>query len=72
VLQQCPNWLAVRRTVLLDEGGDHVGVVTEPVTAHSGGKFDQLRLSQAAHLMPGHGHQERPDPPTERATTASR
>ena len=24
VLRQCPNWLAVRRIALLDEGGDHV------------------------------------------------
>jgi flavin reductase (DIM6/NTAB) family NADH-FMN oxidoreductase RutF len=67
VLADCPSWLAVRRTALLDEGGDHVCVVTEPLTAHSGGPFRPLRLSDVGHLVPGHGAAERPDPPTERA-----
>ncbi len=67
VLRGCPNWLAVRRTALLDEGGDHVCVVTEPVAAAGGGRFQPLRLAQAVHLVPGHQNTERPDPPTERA-----
>ncbi|MBV9381850.1 MAG: flavin reductase [Streptosporangiaceae bacterium] len=67
LLRQCPNWLAVRRITLLDEGGDHVSLTAEPVAAHTGGRFQPLRLSSAAHLEPGHGAQERPDPPTERA-----
>jgi flavin reductase (DIM6/NTAB) family NADH-FMN oxidoreductase RutF len=67
VLRQCPNWLAARRTALLDEGGDHVCVITEPVAGHTGGPFEPLRLSQASHLTPGHDSQERHDPPTERA-----
>jgi flavin reductase (DIM6/NTAB) family NADH-FMN oxidoreductase RutF len=67
VLHDCPSWLAVRRTALLDEGGDHVCVVTEPSAAHSGGPFRPLRLSDVSHLVPGHGSTERPDPPTERA-----
>jgi flavin reductase (DIM6/NTAB) family NADH-FMN oxidoreductase RutF len=67
VLPQCPHWLVARRTALLDEGGDHVCVVAEPVSAHSSGRFDPLRLSAAGHLTPGHGNEERPDPPTERA-----
>ncbi len=67
VLRQCPNWLAVRRTTLLDEGGDHVCVVTEPVAGHTGGPFEPLRLSHAGHLAPGHGSKERPNPPSERA-----
>jgi hypothetical protein len=59
----------VRRTALLDEGADHVCVVTEPIEANSGGPFQPLRLAQTAHLEPGHSNQERPEPPTERATS---
>jgi flavin reductase (DIM6/NTAB) family NADH-FMN oxidoreductase RutF len=67
ILADCPNWLAVRRLTMLDEGGDHVCVVTEPLQASSGGPFRALRLSNAGHLPPGHASWERPDPPTERA-----
>jgi flavin reductase (DIM6/NTAB) family NADH-FMN oxidoreductase RutF len=67
VLEQCPHWFAARRGTLVDEGGDHVCLVTEPVTVHAGGPFEPLRLSQAGHLEPGHGSQERHSPPTERA-----
>jgi flavin reductase (DIM6/NTAB) family NADH-FMN oxidoreductase RutF len=67
VLADCPHRLVVRRIALLDEGGDHVCVVTEPVTAHSSGRFEPLRVSQVSHLVPGHSNSERPDPPTERA-----
>lgn len=68
VLQQCPHWLVARRGTLLDEGGDHVCVITEPVAVHDGGPFEPLRMSQAAHLEPGHGSQERHNPPTERSS----
>jgi flavin reductase (DIM6/NTAB) family NADH-FMN oxidoreductase RutF len=61
LLHDCPDWLLVRRVTLLDEGGDHVCVVTEPVAAHSNGAFEPLRLSNASHLRPGHDNQERPD-----------
>jgi flavin reductase (DIM6/NTAB) family NADH-FMN oxidoreductase RutF len=67
VLEQCSHWLAARRGTLLDEGGDHVCLITEPVAARSGGPFEPLRLSQAAHLQPGHDTHERHSPPTERA-----
>jgi flavin reductase (DIM6/NTAB) family NADH-FMN oxidoreductase RutF len=70
VLRQCPNWLAVRRIALLDEGGDHVCLTTEPVAAQTAGPFRPLRISQAAHLKAGHGAEERPEPPTERAAPA--
>jgi len=70
VLRQCPNWLAVRRIALLDEGGDHVCLTTEPVAAQSAGPFRPLRGSQAGHLRAGHGPRERPEPPTERAAPA--
>ena len=67
LLAACPNRLTVRPTALLDEGGDHVCVITEPVAAQSGGPFRPLRVSDVGHLVPGHGSTERPDPPTERA-----
>jgi len=67
VLRQCPHWLAVRRIALLDEGGDHVCLTTEPVAAQTAGPFRPLRGSQAGHLRAGHGAGERPEPPTERA-----
>jgi flavin reductase (DIM6/NTAB) family NADH-FMN oxidoreductase RutF len=67
VLEQCSHWLAARRGTLLDEGGDHVCLITEPVAVHADGPFEPLRLSQAAHLEPGHDSQERHSPPTERA-----
>jgi flavin reductase (DIM6/NTAB) family NADH-FMN oxidoreductase RutF len=70
VLRQCPNWLAVRRIALLDEGGDHVCLTTEPVAAQTAQPFRPLRISQAGHLKAGHGAQERPEPPTERAAPA--
>ena len=68
VLADCGHWLVARRTALLDEGGDHVCVVTEPVEAHGSGPFEPLRTSQVAHIVPGHRPWERHDPPTERAT----
>ena len=70
VLRQCPNWLAVRRIALLDEGGDHVCLTTEPVAAQTAGPFWPLRISQADHLKAGHGAEERPEPSTERAAPA--
>ncbi len=72
VLEGWPRWLVARRIALLDEGGDHVCVVTEPVAVHSSGPFEPLRLSQAEHLTPGHENDERHDPPTERAVDALR
>lgn len=67
LLGGCPNRLVLRRTALLDEGGDHVCLAGETVEVHSGGPFNPLRLSHAAHLEAGHTNEERPAPPTERA-----
>jgi flavin reductase (DIM6/NTAB) family NADH-FMN oxidoreductase RutF len=67
VLEDCPHWLVGRRITLVDDGGDHVCMMTEPVAEHTGGPFLPLRLSHAAHIEPGHGNWERPRPPTERA-----
>lgn len=57
-----------RRIALLDEGGDHVCVATEPVAVRSTGRLTPLRLSDVQHLQPGQDPEERNDPPTERAT----
>ena len=70
VLRQCPNWLAVRRIALLDEGGDHVCLTTEPAAVHTAGPFRPLRLSEVGYLKAGHGAGERPEPPSERAAPA--
>jgi flavin reductase (DIM6/NTAB) family NADH-FMN oxidoreductase RutF len=67
LLGPCPNRLVTERITLLDEGGDHVSVITQPLDVHRGGRFTPLRLSHAGQLVAGHGYWERPDPPTERA-----
>lgn len=67
VLVDCPHRMVVRRTTLVDEGGDHVCVATEVVEVHSTGLFAPLRLSDVADLVPGHEAEERHEPPTERA-----
>jgi flavin reductase (DIM6/NTAB) family NADH-FMN oxidoreductase RutF len=67
LLDACPNRILARRGALLDEGGDHVLVVLEPIEVECTGPFAPLRLSQVAHLEPGHGSGERPVPRTERA-----
>src|SRR4051794_18406501 len=72
ILTSCPNRLTVKRIALLDEGGDHVCVVTQSVKADYGGPFEPLRLSHASHLQPGHESEERHNPPTERAATGGR
>ncbi|SHN14324.1 flavin reductase family protein [Cryptosporangium aurantiacum] len=69
LLTDCPNVLVVRRSALLDEGGDHVCLPAEVVAARHGKPFTPFRLSQAAHLEPGHGNEERHGPPTERAAS---
>jgi flavin reductase (DIM6/NTAB) family NADH-FMN oxidoreductase RutF len=72
VLVGCVSWLVLRRTTMLDEGGDHVCVTGEPVAARSGGPFRPLRVSDVGHLVPGHLNSERPHPPTERAPESFR
>lgn len=58
LLDRCPNRLVVRRTALLDEGGDHLCIVTEPIEAHSSGSFRPLRLSDVSDLTAGHAAAE--------------
>jgi flavin reductase (DIM6/NTAB) family NADH-FMN oxidoreductase RutF len=67
VLDDVANRIVVRRTALLDEGGDHVCLMNEVVSAKSATPFQPLRLSQASSLTPGHENDERPDPLDERA-----
>lgn len=67
VLPSCPHRLVVRKTAVLDEGGDHVCFVTEPVEVVTAGPFTPLRLSAVSDLEPGHAVGDRPRPPTERA-----
>ncbi len=62
LLTQCPRWLAARRIALLDEGGDHVTVLTEPVAAAASGTFTPLRVAAAGPIRPGHDVWERHDP----------
>jgi len=61
LLDQCPNWLVARRVALLQEGGDHACMITEPVAARCGGDFRPLRMSDARHLVPGHDSADRPE-----------
>lgn len=65
VLDHCPNRVVARRVALLDEGGDHVCVVTQPIATHTSGRFLPLLLSDAQHLQPGHDSDERPGPPAD-------
>jgi flavin reductase (DIM6/NTAB) family NADH-FMN oxidoreductase RutF len=58
LLDRCANWLIVERVALLDVGGDHVCIVTQPVEAGSGGPFTPLRLSDVDDLDPGHDAEE--------------
>jgi flavin reductase (DIM6/NTAB) family NADH-FMN oxidoreductase RutF len=67
LLAAVPRRIVARRIALLDEGGDHLCVVTEPLAAEADGPFTPLRLSAVDDLTPGHEAEERPTPPTERA-----
>ena len=53
VLEDCPHWLVGQRATLVDDGGDHVCVMTETVAAHTGGPFQPLRLSRPRTFSPG-------------------
>ena len=61
LLDRCPHRMVVRRVTLVDDGGDHVCFVTEPVVAESGGPFMPMRLRVAAAIDPGHPAEEGSD-----------
>jgi flavin reductase (DIM6/NTAB) family NADH-FMN oxidoreductase RutF len=67
VLDACPNWVVAEKIALLDEGGDHVCISTQPVRSHADHSFQPMRLSAVTRLTPGHDNDERSAPPTERA-----
>ena len=64
LIDRLPNRITVRRTALLDEGGDHLCLAAECLEAETTGGFRPLRLSGVTHLQPGHESDERADPPT--------
>jgi flavin reductase (DIM6/NTAB) family NADH-FMN oxidoreductase RutF len=59
LIQSCPNRLSLERIALLDDGSDHVCLTTRVSSAHTTGDFVPLRVSDATHLDPGHGSEER-------------
>ena len=67
LLTDVPRRIVCRRVAILDEGGDHLCVVTEPISSSADGPFTPLRLSDVDDLTPGHEAEERPTPPTNRA-----
>jgi flavin reductase (DIM6/NTAB) family NADH-FMN oxidoreductase RutF len=67
LLADCPHRFTATRVALLDEGGDHVCLVLQPLEVARATPFRPLRLSGATHLDPGHESAERPEPVSERA-----
>jgi flavin reductase (DIM6/NTAB) family NADH-FMN oxidoreductase RutF len=59
-LAAVPHRLAVRPVALIDDDGDHTGVVAEPVAAETAGRFRPLRLSDVDDVTAGH---DADDPP---------
>lgn len=64
LLTGCPRRVVARKVALLDEGSDHVCLVTEPELAEAAGPFRPMRFSRVADLQAGHAAEERPAPPT--------
>ena len=52
-INRCSNRLVARRTALIDEGGDHVCVIGEPVDVQFS-SFEPLRISKVADVSAGH------------------
>lgn len=59
LLRACPNRMLLERIATLDDGSDHVCITTRVRSAHSGGDFVPLHVSEADHLVPGHASEER-------------
>lgn len=59
LVRACPNRMVLERISMLDDGGDHVCITTRVRSAQNEGPFLPLRLSDAEHLTPGHGSEER-------------
>lgn len=67
LLSECANAMVVRKVAVLDEGGDHVCVVTEPVEVRASVPFDPLMLSQVKDLDAGHPVEDHDEPASLRA-----
>lgn len=59
VLAACPNRFLLERIAMLDDGGDHVCLTGRVHSSQLQDPFVPLRLSDAAHLSPGHGNDDR-------------
>ena len=58
-IDRCSNRIIAHRVGLIDEGGDHVCVVGEPVDA-SYAPFVPLRMSAVGDVSPGHAADDLP------------
>jgi len=70
LLDALPNRLTMRRSVILDDGGDHVCVTGEVIDVESD-DFTPLRLSAAADWEPGREADERAVDPGQAPRTSS-
>lgn len=59
LIDALPNRITLERAALVDDGGDHVCLMTRVLEATAGGPFTPLRVSDAAHLDAGHEADER-------------
>ncbi|WP_243056617.1 flavin reductase family protein [Nocardioides sp. SR21] len=59
LIDALPNRIVLERAALVDDGGDHVCLMTRVLDAGAAGSFTPLRVSDAAHLDPGHEADER-------------
>ena len=59
IINRCSNFLIARRTALVDEGGDHVCIIGEPVAVEFT-PFVPLRISRVADVTPGHAADDLP------------
>lgn len=59
LLADCSHRMVVERIAVLDDGGDHVCVTSQVVSAQTPGKFTPLRIADIGGLAPAHGSDER-------------
>lgn len=59
LLSSCQNRFLLERISMLDVGGDHVCISGRVHSSQGGDSFTPLRLSDAAHLTPGHDSGDR-------------
>ena len=61
LLRRCPNRVAVRIVAVLDDIGDHVCFVTEPISGDRDATFTPLHLSDGTDIDAGHDAEEATD-----------